>query len=129
MLLYYSIMYKDYYFIVRPLLHVIVGVILTLILKKLFNRPRPVLDESVKRRFNCRSRETNGSMPSGDAFQSANFSLALVYYCDFYWFLFTIPLVMFSRVFYYCHYIGDTVIGAILGIIFSYVMYKLLKLY
>lgn len=129
MFLYYGLKYGDYYFIVKPLIHVLVSLIITLILKKLFNRPRPTLDEKIKRQFNCRSRENNGSMPSGDALQSGVFSMAMIYYCDFYWFLITIPLVMFARVFYYCHYICDTIAGAILGIIISMMMYKFLKYY
>ncbi len=126
-LLYTSIKYKDYYFFVKPLLHVIVGVIFTVILKKVINRKRPDLNNKIKRIFNCRSRETNGSMPSGDALQSALFSIILIKYFGIYWGIFTIPFVMFSRIFYFCHYLFDTIIGAILGILISLTMYDILK--
>lgn len=127
MLLHSSLKYKDYYFIVKPLLHVVVGLIFTGVLKKLINRPRPVLNEQIKRRFNCRSRETNGSMPSGDALQAATFSVILIDYYGFFGGLLTVPLVMFSRIFYFCHYICDTLAGAFLGLILSSIMYHILK--
>ena len=59
MFAYHAIVYKDYFFIIKPLLHVITMLIITLITKHLIGRPRPQPRDSVKRRFNCRSKETN----------------------------------------------------------------------
>ena len=112
MLAYHAIVYKNYYFIIKPLTHVI-------------TIPR----DSVKRRFNCRSKETNFSMPSGDSMQCANFAIVIIYYFNNYYGLMLIPFVMFSRVFYFCHYIFDTVVGTLIGLGASCAMYYILNLF
>ena len=65
--------------------------IITLITKHIFGRPRPIPRDSVKRRFNCRSKETNCSMPSGDSMQCANFAIVIIYYFNNYYGLMLIP--------------------------------------
>lgn len=96
-------------------------------MKHLIGRTRPNEKENIKRNFNVRHREKNCSMPSGDAMQSANFAVILIYYFNTYLGIWLIPLVMISRVFYYCHYIMDTIVGAILGWGLSYGLVIILK--
>ena len=122
-MLIFSILKKDYYFIFKPISFVAFGLIVTLILKKSFGRPRPKIN--TKRLFNVRDKENNGSMPSGDSLQAGIFAMILFYYYRLYFGFFLIPFVMTSRVYFYCHYWMDTIIGAILGIFSGFVVYSL----
>ena len=119
--------YNDYYFIIKPLIHVISVLIICLIFKYIIGRHRPKIKKISKRKYNCRMYEHNYSMPSGDAAQSGNFAFLLLYYYNNYYGFFLIPLVMFGRVFYFCHYIFDTIIGAIIGYFVSFYVSILLK--
>ena len=119
-LLYKSYFDNDYYFILRPLTHVIIILIITLSTKFFFGRKRPELKTNVKRLFNCRNSENNCSMPSGDSMQAANFAILILFYFGNFIGFFFVPFVMFARVYYFCHYIFDTVIGALMGFIISY---------
>jgi membrane-associated phospholipid phosphatase len=116
---YFAISENNYTFIIKPLCHVLLALIITIITKYIFGRPRPEINPNVKRRHNCRNRESNCSMPSGDSMQCASFAVLLVcYFGNFLGFI-LIPFVMFSRIFYFCHYIMDTIIGTLLGLILS----------
>jgi membrane-associated phospholipid phosphatase len=122
--LYQSIFNQNYYFVIKPLIHVFVIFILTGILKYSLKRPRPEINENVKRKYNFRNKETNFSMPSGDSMQAANFAIICLFYLfgnyiGFIGFI-IIPLVMFARIFYFCHYLFDTIVGAIVGLTVSY---------
>lgn len=116
---YQALVNKDYFFIIKPFIHVLVCLIVTLITKHVFGRPRPNIKTSVRRKFNCRSKETNCSMPSGDSMQCGSFAIIFLMYfnCPFGFLL--IPFVMFSRIFYFCHYFLDTLVGSISGILLS----------
>jgi len=119
--LYESIFNKDYFFVVKPLIHVFVIFILTGILKYSLKRPRPEINENVKRKYNFRNKEKNFSMPSGDSMQAANFAIICLFYLSGNCVGFIIiPFVMFARIFYFCHYLFDTIIGAIIGLSVSY---------
>ena len=103
---------------------VLVSLVVTVILKKTLNRERPPI-KNVSRLLNLRWNEHNGSIPSGDTLQCALFA-------GFMWLNYTftgsqmilqwmlifvlIPLVAFSRVYFHCHWIGDTIIGAVIGL-------------
>ena len=129
--LYQSIFNKDYFFVIKPLIHVFVIFVLTGILKYSLKRPRPEINENVKRKYNFRNKEKNFSMPSGDSMQAANFAII----CLFYLFgnyigligFIIIPFVMFARIFYFCHYLFDTIVGAMIGLSVSYCLVLLLK--
>ena len=120
MFAYFAKVKHDYFFIVKPVLHVLIILLVTLISKHIIGRPRPNVRENVKRNFILRHKEKNCSMPSGDAMQSANFAVILIYYFNCYYGILLIPFVMISRVYYFCHYVSDTVVGAIAGWIISY---------
>ena len=114
--LYHAIIHKNYYFIIKPAIHIFSVLILSDILKVFFKRPRPEINLNVKRLFNLRKKEKNFSMPSGDSIQAANFAIIAMFYfkVSFLGFL-VIPFVMFARIFYFCHYFFDTLVGALVG--------------
>ena len=126
--LYQSIFNKDYFFVVKPLIHVFIIFVLTGILKYSLKRPRPEINKNVKRLCNCRNKEKNFSMPSGDSMQAANFAIICLFYLfgNFYGFI-IIPFVMFARIFYFCHYLFDTIVGAIIGLSVSFCLALPLK--
>jgi len=115
-LLYQAIFNKNYFFVVKPLIHLTVTFILSSILKYSIKRPRPEINTNVKRIHNLRKKEKNFSMPSGDSMQAANFAIVALFYFNisFLGFL-IIPFVMFARIFYFCHYFFDTLVGALIG--------------
>ena len=127
---FYSIFIKkNPYIFIIVFIHVIIGLLITLIIKKIIGRERPIL--TVKRYFyKVRTQELTNSMPSGDSLQSANFSMMIILYLGnnsrFFSLLF-IPMSMIGRVFYSCHYWFDCFIGAFLGIIISYGCYLLIN--
>ena len=114
--IYQSYFNKDYFFIIKPFIHVTVVFILTGILKYSLKRPRPEINQNVKRIYNLRKKEKNFSMPSGDSMQAGNFGVVALFYFNMSYLGFIIlPFVMFARIFYFCHYFMDTLIGAIIG--------------
>mmetsp|Transcript_152 Transcript_152/g.141 ORF Transcript_152/g.141 Transcript_152/m.141 type:complete len:166 (+) Transcript_152:66-563(+) len=116
-LLYKSLGYTGIY-----LLWVMISLAVTIILKKILyrDRPNPI---KTSRLLELRWNEHNGAFPSGDTLQSAvfvgyillNFQLQGT---QFYWQLTLIglvPFVAFARVYFHCHWIGDTIAGGIIG--------------
>ena len=126
--IYHLYYYNNYTFIIKPLIHVIVTLIITLLSKAIIKRPRPNEKENVKRIFNCRKKENNFSMPSGDSMQSANFAILTLFYLGNFFGFILIPFVMFARIFYFCHYIMDTVIGTLVGLTISWALVYPLRL-
>ena len=58
-------------------------------------------------------------MPSGDAAMGAYWcGLALLIF-DFSQGMLIIPMVALGRVYFRCHWIGDTIAGSILGLVFA----------
>ena len=88
--------------------------------KKYTNRDRPANQTNLHRLKDLRSREKDYSMPSGD-------SASCSYQCIYYWIIFQNPSVMFiilplcqlGRVYAMCHWFGDTMVGAVIGVICS----------
>jgi membrane-associated phospholipid phosphatase len=126
-LIYKYFIFQDLFFVLKPLTHTILCLIITLYLKKLIARQRPLHKINVKRLFDLRKNEKNCSMPSGDSLQCANFAMIILCYFNINLGLFLIPCVMFSRIFYFCHYILDTIVGALLGLFLSYNIYIFLN--
>lgn len=102
-------------FILRPLLSTLATLIFSLFLKKKIGRPRPIPSKISKRIVDLRQHEKNCSMPSGDSIQAGNWAVLIYLYLDFSFGFLFVPLVMFARIYYYCHYLFDTIVGAILG--------------
>ena len=67
-------------------------------------------------------------MPSGDSIQSANFAVLILFYLGNFTGFILIPFVMFARIFYFCHYIMDTVIGVLIGLSVSWILVYPLRL-
>jgi membrane-associated phospholipid phosphatase len=116
------------FFIFKPLIHVFTMLIITVVLKYIIKRPRPEINEYVKRRYNVRKKETNFSMPSGDSMQAGNFAIITLFYFNSYYGFLLVPFVMFARIFYFCHYLFDTIIGVLIGMGVSYFLAYPLKL-
>jgi hypothetical protein len=57
---------NPYFYILQYTAQIIIVLILTTILKKATKRVRPVVPDGSKRMVDLRSKENNGSMPSGD---------------------------------------------------------------
>jgi membrane-associated phospholipid phosphatase len=69
---------------------------------------------------NMRDLEHGKSMPSGDAAAAAYFCAMYFYLFNFPWFLPCIVLCSLGRVYVHCHWIGDTVIGSLIGLLFTW---------
>jgi len=59
------------------------------------------------------------AMPSGDTIQAAQIAFALFLFYDTYSVLLLIPLVAYGRVYFRCHWIGDTIVATILGVLYA----------
>jgi membrane-associated phospholipid phosphatase len=120
---------NDFFFVLKPIASTFVCLSVTLYLKKHFGRIRPDYSIKSKRIFDLRRHEKNCSMPSGDSLQAANFSIILFFYYNSAIGFFVIPFVMFARVYFYCHFISDTIVGASQGIFWSTLVYYFINLY
>lgn len=129
MIIYFGFFKQSLTVVLKSLAHVLVTLIISSLLKHFFKRNRPNIDVSFsKTRFtNLRKKELNCSMPSGDSMQSANFSIIILFYFKSYCGFLFIPLVMMGRIYYHCHYILDTVVGTVIGLIVSYGTYVLIN--
>ena len=93
-------------------------------LKIVFGRDRPSLVNS-NRIFNLRKREVEKAFPSGDTTHATLFSFFLLFHFGNPYWTIIVPCVAFARVFYQCHWFGDTLGGACAGLImasFSYLL-------
>ena len=105
------------------LIPVLTGLIFCLTTKKFFGRLRPT--NLFNRRYNFRAHENNCSMPSGDSFQAALWATLLSIYFHNGHGIYFVPFVMFSRVYYHCHFISDTIVGAICGHFWAIMIHSL----
>lgn len=62
-------------------------------------------------------------MPSGDATAAGVYCFILCHVLGMQWIYILLPLVMMGRVYYHCHWFGDTIIGAFMGTIWGYVAF------
>jgi len=122
---------------VREIIHYmllqLIGVTITLVLKKFFARPRPVLENIVKnikkKTHSLRKKEKNHSMPSGDSMQVALFAtFCYLNFGETLWF-FIVPIVMYGRVHFMCHYVADTVVGAFIALFVAFSLNNYLELF
>ncbi len=90
------------------------GFVLTLLLKSFLKRKRPTKHGS--RKIQLRWMESNFSLPSGDTYQAGCLAYFLFLYVKTE-LVFALPiLVGFARVYFGFHWIGDTVVGGLLGV-------------
>ncbi len=55
-------------------------------------------------------------MPSGDTSQGALWCALTMFFFDSNFTIYLIPIIAYGRVYFRCHWIGDTIAGAFLGI-------------
>jgi len=98
---------------------VLLGCLLTVaassLLKAALRRPRPAAGATPRRRCDLRAAESNAAMPSGDAAQAAALAVALALATRAPAWLALAPATAFGRVYFGCHWLGDTIAGAALG--------------
>ena len=107
--------------VMKLLIFQIVGVTITLFLKKTIARERPFTAKEGEDPFSdgksshLRKKESNKSMPSGDSCQAAIFAaFARINLGQNFWPI-VMLLAMYGRVYYRCHFVGDTIVGATIG--------------
>ena len=104
-------------------------IIVILPFKKIINRKRPNRIETVYRVLNMWDKEVKGktknaSMPSGDTFICAWFLSCYFYVFGAHWLIFIMVIfVALGRVYVHCHWIGDTIIGSLMGMLFGYLIW------
>lgn len=88
----------------------------TQLMKYTIKRERPKRRSDTTRISDLRVKE-NGtySMPSGDSAAAAVFCVLVTHEMGMPFIYILMPLVMMGRVYYQCHWFGDTVIGFIIG--------------
>ena len=114
--------YLAFYFVVS-----FVGIIVSLVGKGIIKRKRPVYattdflnapKHSHPRLVSMAHREIgNPAMPSADSTWGAIWcTLNILIYGSSLSF-FVLPMVMLGRVYFRCHWIGDTIVGALIGVL------------
>ena len=85
-------------------------------MKKTIRRERPIKRLDTQRVSNLRDKE-NGtfSMPSGDSSAAAVWCALVSTQMGWSYIYILMPLVMMGRVYYQCHWIGDTIVGLGVG--------------
>jgi len=100
---------------------VLFTVINTELLKILIGRNRPLHKQLGKKLINLRKVHNSGSMPSGDVAQASVTAMTMIYHgYSSLWLFVLVPFGTFGRVYFGSHYIGDCIIGSLIGIICSY---------
>lgn len=104
----------------------VVGMVTTFqIMKYTIKRARPTIAFDTVRRANPRKAEEGTySMPSGDVSCCALFCFLFTTVLDLPWVYILLPLVACGRVFYQCHYFGDTLVGAGVGSLWGLAAYS-----
>ena len=97
------------------LLGCLLTVALSSVLKAALARPRPPVGATPRRRCDLRTAESNAAMPSGDVAQAAAMGVALALTTRWPGWLALVPATAFGRVYFGCHWLGDTLAGAALG--------------
>lgn len=97
----------------------------TTLMKEKLGRLRPGGAFLPNRLLNLRSVEKNNAMPSGDSAHGGMWLTFTALYFQIPQLLLLIPLVMLGRVYYACHWIGDTIAGSLIGICLGCIVFYL----
>jgi membrane-associated phospholipid phosphatase len=89
-------------------------------LKKYLRRIRPGLHTAAYRVFNIRAWEKTNAMPSGDSAQAGLWCTIFAMYFQNPSLYLLVPCTQFGRVYFACHWVGDTIVGAIIGILIGH---------
>lgn len=94
-------------------------------LKAIGGRERPIRIPTVNRLCNMRMLEHGKSMPSGDAAAATLLMSTYLFLFGNPWpLLIVVPLVSLGRVYVHCHWIGDTIVGTMLGLACAYLFWS-----
>ena len=95
---------------------------ITQLMKKTIRRERPTRRNDVTRVSQLRDKEDGTfSMPSGDASAAAVWIAIISMEMGWPALYILMPLVMLGRVYYQCHWLGDTIVGLFVGTFFGLV--------
>ena len=126
----YSILFRSILYFINSLICLMINECI----KRLIKRKRPDLNTIAERMINLDGVllvKKSSSMPSGDTAQATIFACTMIYTMIWYfgveditwwWMLITIPFVGFERCYFGKHWIGDTLCGAIEGILICIVV-------
>lgn len=92
-------------------------------LKGRLGRLRPIFTEDLTKSGYLRSLEKLNSMPSGDSIQAGYFVLFCMFYFHNPYFFIIALLAIYGRIFYVIHWIGDCVVGFIIGFLQGYAIH------
>lgn len=101
------------------LIAVVITVIINETIKHFVGRVRPDPATLGKKLINLRSIHNNPSMPSGDTAQASVTAITLIYHGYSYLWLLAIPFGAFGRIYFGSHWIGDCIIGGLVGAILA----------
>jgi membrane-associated phospholipid phosphatase len=87
----------------------------TTLLKRLVGRIRPGAHVLGAKTWNIRSLERNNALPSGDTAQAAAWATCLSLATGWWGWWAGVPCVAAARVYWGCHWWGDTAVGAAVG--------------
>lgn len=106
----------------------VVAVLLVLVttqgLKKVIRRARPKCINADRLINLTLSEKGTHSMPSGDTAQGAVWCGLIQLFFSSHYIMMVLPFVALSRVFYQCHWVGDTVAGAAIGLTWALVVFN-----
>ena len=97
-------------------LTLLVAIFFVILIKTIVKRERPKRRSDTTRFADLRAKE-NGTyaMPSGDATAAAIFCCLISIEMGMPFIYILMPLVMMGRVYYQCHWLGDTIVGFMIG--------------
>ena len=96
--------------------NVIILILTSTSLKYITWRQWPALSRGLSKHFNLRKAQKNApSFPSGDCIQAAHYFMMLALLFHNNWLLLFPLITAYGRVYYCCHWIGDTIAGLVLG--------------
>ena len=87
-----------------------------LILKHATKRSRPDFEENFRYVPCKKGEEGTPAMPSGDTSACVTWVYLTILMTNQWWLICMVPVVMFGRIWYYCHYFTDTIAGLFLGV-------------
>lgn len=112
--------YRSFVFLVSMLL----GLVFSEGIKKIAKRERPALQSQKPLNITQHLMHVDSfSMPSGDTLQSAVFAVICANHLDLpLWFYIFVPWAAFGRVYWGNHWIGDTIVGGMIGTVVSLII-------
>ena len=105
----------------------IVNLYFTTKVKRSIGWIRPFLNNT-QRLANLWGMESNCAMPSGDTSQAAMMAAMIGLHLHNPYFIVCVPLVMIARVYYQCHWFGDTITGTCMGVNIAFWTWVLVKI-